>query len=220
MTLRRTPTILLLLVSSCAFAQKTYTLRLNPPLGKTYRYVTKVSAAGAPGGFELSMSMKAVKETANTVVLETKILDITSNGKSMGAMFGKFSMAITEDRYGHTQHVDVSGAPPNVAEQLKKMGAGASSSASFPNHPIKVGDTWTGQSTTMGQATTVTYKMVGVKPVGGSMAAVLQTTPSSKQVKFKEPMTFYIELSTGMLIKGSASFTANGQNASFEITKE
>ncbi len=110
------------LALTVAASAQTYTLKLKPVLGKTYTLYTSLS-----GGTSMSvtMTMKAVKETGNNVVLQSRIVDMSMNGKSMMAsapQLKSMRLTMTEDSAGHLIGTDVTGVDPKMANAIKAQG--------------------------------------------------------------------------------------------------
>lgn len=198
---------------------KTYTLQLNPKEGDTYDYSTKVTGSL---NMEVDLSMKVAKVTSDKVVIETRYRGITMNGQPLAGpqadVLKNVVMSVTDDRLGHPLSTDVTGAPAAMTESMKKQGGGLG--AAYPDHPVKIGDTWTSEGDVQGQKLKLTYKLVKVAPVGGKDAAFLEATPdASSTMKISGPMTLTVDLATGMPISTNFSGEANGQKVMVEMKR-
>lgn len=198
---------------------KTYTLQLNPKEGETYDYATKVTGSL---NMEVDLSMKVAKVTADKVVIETRYRGITMNGQALvgpqADVLKNVVMSITDDRQGHPLSTDVTGAPAALMEPMKKQGGGLG--ASYPDHPVKIGDTWASESDVQGQKLKLTYRLVKVEPVGGKDAAFLEATPDANStMKISGPMTLTVDLATGMPLSTKFNGEANGQKVTVEMTR-
>jgi len=124
------------------------TIQLKPTVGETVTYLTKMTG---PQSMSMTMSMKATKVDPTAIVMEARILDMTVNGAPSPGLdtIKSMVMTLTEDRTGHVTNTDVSGVAPAVASAIKAQGG--NSAATYPDHPVNVGDTWEGESGATGK---------------------------------------------------------------------
>jgi hypothetical protein len=191
-----------------------YTLKLNPKEGETYHYTMKMSG---PQSVEMTMDMTARKVDAKQVVMDTKIGNLKIDGKAppaiATAMFEKMVMTVTEDHLGHVLNTDVTGVPQAVADQMKSQGSGTQTA--YPDKPVKVGDTWTGESRVQGKTMNISYKLASVS----GDKAVLEATSDSKEMSMKGPMSVTIDLSSGMPTDVKYTAVANGKEMQVQMTR-
>jgi hypothetical protein len=199
-------------------AQKTYTLQFSPKLGQTYHFLTKMSGKAK---LAIGMSMKATSVDDQKVVTEMRFDDISMDDKPLqGAeALQNLILTITEDRLGHVQDLQVAGGPPDLGQALKNQSSGAS--ATFPDHPIKVGDTWAGDWEAQGIKGKATYKLVEVKTVNSILVGSLEISVELQdpKVKFKGPVKMDIEMDTGLPIQASLRISSAGQTQSMVIVR-
>lgn len=195
---------------------KTYTLKLDPKAGETFSYSTSMSGAVS---MEMPMTMKVVKSDPNQVVIETRIGAVTVNGQPLpgGEMMKNAVMTITEDHTGHVQNASVTGVPPQL--QASMQNSATANQASYPDHPVKIGDTWSGETSSSGQKVAASYKLVKIDTVAGKQAAILEVTPEGAKVASNGPMTLSIELANGMPIEMSGSFQVMGKAENMKMTR-
>lgn len=200
-------------------AADTYTIRLDPKVGDTFNY--KVSMSGAQE-MTLETSIKTVKNDASQVVMEYRAGSMTFMGapapQQVEDMMKNVVVTVTEDHSGHLLNTAVTGAPPEIEDQLKKQGAGAS--ASYPDHAVAVGDTWTGDMVIGGTKTKPHFKLARIDSIQGKQAAVIEVTldPGSS-IKSNGPMTMSVELANGMPLQYKVSLDVQGQTETMEMNR-
>jgi len=133
-------------------------------------------------------------------------------------VFKNMVMTVTFDRAGHAVQTEVTGVPPTLAEQMKKQGA--NNSVSYPDKPVKVGDTWSGETDMQGKKVKMTYKLARVETVSGKEAAILEASPEGSTLKLNGPMSISVELATGLPITTKFEVEVNGQKSSVEMTRD
>lgn len=196
------------------------TLQMKPKEGDTYTYVTKIGS-GPSQNMEMTMAMKAAKVTDSEILMESKIEGMSMNGNpappQATAMFKDMVIKTTMDKTGKNLKTEVIGGPPsaNNSNQSNAM------PASYPNHPVKVGDTWDADTDFNGTKTKMTFKFVKKDTVNGMEAAMLEATPDAgSPVKFDGPMMLSVEIATGMPINMKANIDSGGQKGSVEMTRK
>ena len=218
MNSRQVLCIPVLVLAVSGYTQKAYTIRLNPKVGKTYQYVTKMTGTMS---MSMTMSMKPVKVDASNIVFETRIGMATGLPAQASDMLKKMVMTITEDRSGHTKKISVTGVDPQIAAAIEKQGgAGNSSQATYPDHPVKVGDKWSGVTSTAGQSFKATFKLVSVQTNGGrTIANLTSTISSSGAIQFKGPSKLSIDLADGMLIEDVTTIVNQGRTLTVDVRR-
>jgi hypothetical protein len=200
----------------CGYAQKAYTLRLSPKVGKTYTYTMSTS-----GGFSAAIQflMKAIKVDSSHVVTECRFGTSNAAGKKL-EQYQKLVMTITFDRMGNELGFDVSGVDPKIAQQIKKRGsAGSASQATYPKGPVKIGQKWDGIANALGQKVKASYKLVKVERVAGMQIADVDVTETIVGAKLEGPTRMRIDLADGMLIDSRSTFTAKGKSVTVSLKR-
>ncbi|HVT13401.1 MAG TPA: DUF6263 family protein [Fimbriimonadaceae bacterium] len=195
---------------------KTYDLKFNPKEGEVYNYATKVSGAA---NLEVDLAMKVAKVSGDQVVIETHYVDMKMNGQPIPGVdaLKKVVMTNTQNRQGHVMSTDVSGAPEMLASQMKAQNSGTG--VAYPDHPVKIGETWASESNVQGQKMTVTYKLVKVDSVNGKEEAFLEATPTGGQVKASTPMTLTVDLATGMPLETKFDGEVAGKKVTVQMIR-
>lgn len=202
----------LALVSLLALAAlgsaQTVTLRFKPPVGTTRSYVTTTSMVqnvpGMPAPMTMSQTMpmtyRVVSRSGGLTTIQTKTGQVKVTvpaGSPMAAqkaqierMASGMTSTMTVDEFGTLKSMGATGAPG--ASLANGIGAGMASGAqgiSYPNKPLKVGDTWTG-SLDMGKSMSKTvpmgmtakgkipivYRLLGIEKQGGKTLARISMT--------------------------------------------
>jgi hypothetical protein len=156
--------------------------------------------------------------------MESKTLDMNFGGQTLPpqAIETMKAMVVTStyDKTGHTMSTEISGVPDAVKAQMQQS-VGGGSTATFPDHPVKPGDTWTAESNVQSQKVKMTFKYVKSETVNGMNAAVLEATPDeTAKAKFDGPMTIKIETATGLPIEMTANIVEGDKKAKMTMTRQ
>jgi hypothetical protein len=138
----------LLLLGGAGATQGSVTLKFHPPVGKSYHYQmsmissTEMGKSASPMGMntQMDINMKVVSRTGDITSLETRMSNMKMNGAGasavQGAMEKKMSgMVVKTQVDGQYRTKSVNGS------SMDSMLSGFSG-VTFPNHPVKIGDTW------------------------------------------------------------------------------
>jgi hypothetical protein len=164
-------------------------LALNVKEGQKYTYNGDIKGDGVDASFQVSMAVTKVE--GDQVTMESAIESMKTGGQETPAEMLKTARSTSVmDRT--TKTIQGSG------------GAAASMGAlvTFPDKPIRVGESWESESAVMGNRVKTTNKFVAVEEVNGMKAAHIQVTvPKQPTVNMDKPIDMWFEFATGMLIK-------------------
>jgi hypothetical protein len=151
----------LLLSGVTAQGPNAVSLKFHPPIGKTYKYLMSMTMSMEQGksipamsfGTQVEMDMKVLSRTGDVTSLQTKMGKATVNtppgspiAASKASMEKMFNGMVVKSKIDSLYHVRGVAETGGAAEAM--MGGmsnlGNMSNMSFPNHPIRVGETWSG----------------------------------------------------------------------------
>jgi len=194
-------------------ANKTYTLELKPKQGDTFNYSMNMTGSQT---MSADFSLTAAKVENGNVTFRSKFSNMTMNGQpapaAVSQLMSNMTVVQTMDKTGKQLSQSVEGLPNG----MQAPGQGAVATASLPDHPVKVGDTWTGTS----QNTTATYKLVSVDNENGKQVAHIDVTIGETPVlKPDGPAKLTLDMDTGMPLEQTMSGSANGQKVSMTMKR-
>ena len=175
-------------------AQGKYLLRIHVSPGQVLKYSTSVNTGTMDIG--MTMAMKCVSAAKKQFTINTTMGSMTMNGQPMPAqaadMMKKMLVVTVMTERGVVVSNKVTGIPG--------MNSGGSQAASvpLPEKPVGVGDSWTGVGEYNGQKMPTSYKVTGVKKVGGKTALVLSSTVNNPSMKLDRPVVTVLDVSTGL----------------------
>lgn len=177
-----------------------YDLKINVKKGEVYTYVMNMEATSPQAmKMDMTMTMTVADATDGKSMLETRITGANMNGAPFPApqleAMTKMVVKTTMDERGKVLDTKIEGSPdPNA-------NSGSSNSVSFPDKPVKAGDTWTGETEVNGKKVNADYTFIGAEDVDGKQMAHIQADVKSDAMKFDGPLQYWVELSNGMLYK-------------------
>jgi hypothetical protein len=200
---------------AASFAQPSYLLRIKGKPGQTFKYQMNVDQ-GPSGKMGMQMSMKVAKVQAGQTTVNTTMGGMTMNGQAappqIAEQFKKMMIVTVMDARGRTLKTETKGVPGFTGS------ANQGNTVPYPDKPVKVGGTWSGESDVQGTKVKTNYKLVQVKSVSGKQAAVIHATPTNMPgMKLDGPIVFSVELATGFPISMSMSGTASRGTASQKV---
>jgi hypothetical protein len=209
--------ILLALVGFASFsaAQPAYLLRIKAKPGQAYKYKMDIDQ-GTTAKIGMNMTMKVTKVQKGETTINTTMGAFTMNGQPAPAQIAdqmkKLLIVSVMDARGRTLRTETKGL------QGFSGAANQGNTVPYPEKPVKVGGTWTGEAEMRGTKVKTSYKLVGVKAVAGRQAAVIHAVPSNMPgLKLSGPIVFSVELATGFPISMSMSGTATQGTATQKI---
>ncbi|MHB8634855.1 MAG: hypothetical protein ACYC96_00110 [Fimbriimonadaceae bacterium] len=187
-----------------------YIFAFKPKVGDTATYAMKIgaSALGRPATYTGTLTMKVTDGGSGNVNLEST---------TQGLPGGSQTTVQTFDPTGKLVKTTLNGKP------VAGVGSGASTRDMLPDHPVKVGDTWTGSRTIGNQSVTAEYHLSKVEAVGGTQLATVDITKLSlPNGKLAKPGSVVLEPATGMLhsLQLSIIQSVMGQQATEDISME
>jgi hypothetical protein len=173
---------------------KTYTLTMNPKQGQAFSYKMTMATKGGPQAttMEANFTTTAEKIESDKITMQTQFGDMSMNGQPVpAAASAALKTPIEQVLDKHGKLISQTGGPPGMSQT-------AAASSNLPDHPIKVGDTWSIDF----QGVKATCKLISVDNEGGKDIANIETTiaPNDK-VKLDKPFTSKIDVETGMLVE-------------------
>ncbi len=192
---------------------KSYTLQIKPKQGQTFNYTMNMTGAQ---NMSADFTMTADKIENGNVTFRCKFANMTMNGQAappaISAMMSNMTVVQTMDKTGKQISQTVEGLPNG----MQAPSQGSIATATLPDHPVKVGDTWTGKA----QNTTATYKLVSVDDENGKQVAHIDVTiGSTTLLKPDGPAKLSLDVDTGMPIEQTMSGTTNGQKMSVSMKR-
>jgi hypothetical protein len=181
--------------------QGSVSLRFHPPVGRSYHYLMYMSMAmdhveGMPSmnfKMDLGMQMKALSKTGDVTSMEYRVTSVKVTAPSDSPMASmqqtmqkQLSGKVFKGNIDSLYHVSgMSGS--GMDSMINSM----SSNISYPNHPVKVGESWT-TSLDMGKAMgamgggmglsagtskiPVTFRLVKISNQGGKTVAAVRVS--------------------------------------------
>lgn len=198
-----------------ADASKAVTLRLKPNVGDKYTTTVVVDLDVQPPAGQ-GEPMKAVMEMASLdevtevkdgkITIKSKIekADVTGEGVMAAAM----KQSISQFQGKETTSVyDERGKVLEEDALSKQAGAGTSPRPTYPEGPIKKGDTWSDKVESNGQQADATFLAEGIEMIDGKEAMKITMTVKSAQLPQGFPLTYWVDVSNGRLLKGNGEMT-------------
>lgn len=175
-------------------AQGKYLLRIHIAPGQVLKYATVVNTGTMDLG--MSMAMKCTAAANKKFTMATTIGSLTMNGQPMPAQAADMMKKMLVTTVMTDRGVVVS----NKVTGVPGMNSGGSQAASvpLPEKPVGVGDSWSGVGEYNGQKIPTSYKVAGIKKVGGKTALVLSSTVSNPAMKLDKPVVTVLDVSTGL----------------------
>jgi hypothetical protein len=203
-----------------------YLLRLKPNKGENFRYELAIKPEGggqqaAMGAMDAKVRMSVVDSANGNTTMRMTFEDISmpmlaqappEQRKQIEDMLKSIAVVYVLDEMGKTISVKTEGGPPGFQQALGGLGG---ATATFPEGPVKVGDSYTTEQTVQGQTLKSTYKVLAVEQKNGVQSLKLE-------VKIEEggrPQTMFmwIDPRNGTLVamEGTAPMPAgpNGQSS-------
>jgi hypothetical protein len=190
-------------IASAVPAQQSVLLRIKAKPGQSFKYNMRMRG-GMNLGMLLNMKVASVKNKQFT--MNTTMGNITMNNQPLppqaADQLKKMLVVSVMDERGRVLKTETRGVPG------APTGGTEGSSVPFPEKPIRVGQSWSGEATFQGKKVQTTYKLIGLKTVSGKPAAIIHATPKNMpQMKLDGPIVFSVELATGFPLSMSMSGT-------------
>lgn len=203
-----------------------YLLRLKPNKGESFRYELAIKPEGggqqaAMGAMDAKVRMSVVDSANGNTTIRMTFEDISmpmfaqappEQRKQIEDMLKSIAVVYVLDEMGKTISVKTEGGPPGFQQALGGLGG---ATATFPEGPVRVGDSYTTEQTVQGQTLKSTYKVIAAEQKNGIQSLKLE-------VKLEEggrPQTMFmwIDPRNGTLVamEGTAPMPAgpNGQSS-------
>jgi hypothetical protein len=194
----------------------TYTLRIHAAKGDKYAFrvttTMKGLDTGASGPQELQLAMTVSEELLDVkdgkLTWKQSLGDIAASGKGELVVAGELikSSQGTVFEMIYTDRGNFVSGKMNGQPVLSEPGG--TSNVTFPEKPVKIGDSWTAEQTVSGQKVTMRHTLGAVEQVDGREAYVItsQFQPGSPAVSIR-PAKTYIESRTGKPLRGDGAFS-------------
>lgn len=185
-------------------ADGTYTLKLSPKEGDKTSYDFTMDAG--PVKMAMGMNMTCTKAETNkyTMVSTFDNIKMSMNGKDAPAaatdQMKNMKVTAVMDSTGKTLSSSIEGAP--AGSQAPEM-----SGTAFPDHPVKVGDTWDGTTKMSGTEVKAHYKLAKVEGNTATLEITMEGLPGGMT---SDGMTTEIDLTTGMAISMHSKMSMKG----------
>jgi hypothetical protein len=175
-------------------AQGKYLLRIHLAPGQVLKYATSVNTGTMDIG--MTMAMKCVSAAKKQFTVNTTMGSMTMNKQPMPAQAAAMMKQMLVITVMNERGVVIS----NKVTGIPGMNSGGSQAASvpLPEKPVGVGDSWTGVGEYNGQKLPTSYKVTGLKKVGGKTALVLSSTVNNPSLKLDKPVVTVLDVSTGL----------------------
>lgn len=192
---------------------KSYTFSINVKPNQAFSYDMSMGMSGAAAqpqspaqSLDMSMTMTAEKVENDQTTFRTKITKMNMNGQPMppqaATMMQNMSIVQVMDKHGKVLSTQVEGVPG------AQPPTNSFTSAAFPDHAVKVGDTWSATT----QGTTVNYKLVSVDSKGGKNVAEIDATAApGGTLKTPNPIKIVVDVDTGMPVSAEVDGMDTGQ---------
>lgn len=200
------PFLFVALVAAAGSASaQTVRLKFAPQLGHTYAY-RMTTQMGPKQAMAIGFSMRAASFKNGRYTMVTKVDNVSMPGQKITpAMMQRMKSTTT------TEVIDASGKVVSVSG-----GAGAmfgNSFAIYPNHPLRVGETWTSTTSMQSMKMQSTNRLVKLQRIQGVQAALIDVTStmSGTQKMPASPVAhLWIEVATGLPLRFEMSTNAMG----------
>lgn len=203
-----------------------YLLRLKPNKGESFRYELAIKPEGggqqaAMGAMDAKVRMSVVDSKNGNTTMRMTFEDISmpmfaqappEQRKQIEDMLKSIAIVYVLDEMGKTVSVKTEGGPPGFEQALGGLGG---ATATFPEGPVRIGDSYTTEQSVQGQTLKSTYKVLAAEQKNGVQSLKLE-------VKLEEggrPQTMFmwIDPRNGTLVamEGTAPMPAgpNGQSS-------
>lgn len=194
------------------------TLAINVKPGDSWTYVMNIVAQTGTLTQNVTMEMnsKVISAEPNKFVFENGTGDMTIDGKAPApevlVVLQKMKVFVTLDSKGKAISTRLEGAPPGTPIDSGQQ------SVPFPDHPIKPGDSWEGETSLRGEKVKGKYKFVAVEEVSGKRAAKIEAAIETSQIAMDKPMLFWIDIASGMAVKMEMSGTETASKNKIALT--
>lgn len=208
-------------LSAVSFAQKTYSLKVDAPVGTKHnlKLETKIVGQSQKGemGFSATMNQVLKRKTPSELEWNVKFKILSKYGKGAFAG-GEQSFAEMDGMV-----MDMFMAPTGLMKKVRmgdiEVPSSGTPSVIFPSKPIKVGSTWSGTVDMNGQKVKITYSLASVKTAKAKNIALIRgTVDKGQMVKNITPIQFWVDMKTGLMEKAEAKLqiAAQGQTLRLE----
>lgn len=188
---------LVVLVAIGCGGAKTYDLAIRVKPGDKFNYTVVMTGDSAGEPVNITMGVDKVQNDVATfrIKIDTGSLP-GGDDPTLKAMLEKISIIQDIGKRGKVVgKIRMEGMPTGFEDVADSM----PDFATFPDHPVRVGDTWTGTTKVGSKDVRATFKLKEIEDLGGRKIAVLEMPPfEDPELKMDGPTISKVDLITGM----------------------
>lgn len=212
--------IAILGLSSVAFGQKTYQLKVDAPIGTKHnlKIVTRMIGQTAKGemGFEGTMNQVLKRKSASELEWNVKFKITSKYGR--GAFKGGEEAFADLDGMVMDMTMEPTGKMKKVRMGEIEVPSSGTPSVIFPAKPVKIGSTWPGYADMSGQKVKITYTLASVTTSKGKNIALIKGIADKGQmVKNVTPIQFWVDMKTGLMERAEAKLLISTQGQTVRL---